>query len=149
MRVPGLDTPAHALCADALGALLHVRLGWLLPCASPPCPCCCCCCRYQPGQQVFLCYGRHTNLELLELYGFILPENPHDTALLPPNLLQQHLQHVAARQQQQRQGVEGRRAHSRHLQKQQPARVCVDVSEVDCLVHANGQPSWELLRALR
>lgn len=98
---------------------------------------------------MFLCYGRHTNLELLELYGFILPDNPHDTALLPPDLLQQHLQHVAARQQQRRQGVEGRRTHSRHLQKQQQARVCVDVSEVDCLVHANGQPSWGLLRALR
>ena len=30
------------------------------------------------GEQVYLCYGAHTNLELLELYGFVLDENPHD-----------------------------------------------------------------------
>ena len=33
--------------------------------------------RYRPGEQVFLCYGRHSNLELLELYGFVLDDNPH------------------------------------------------------------------------
>ena len=32
---------------------------------------------YKPGDQVFLCYGRHTNLELLEHYGFMLDNNPH------------------------------------------------------------------------
>ena len=33
--------------------------------------------RYEAGDQVFLCYGRHTNLELLEHYGFMLDDNPH------------------------------------------------------------------------
>jgi len=45
------------------------------------------CCSYARGQQVFLCYGAHTNLELLEHYGFLLQDNPHDTVLLPPELL--------------------------------------------------------------
>lgn len=30
------------------------------------------CCRYAAGDQVLLCYGKHTNLELLEHYGFVL-----------------------------------------------------------------------------
>lgn len=29
-------------------------------------------CRYLAGEQVLLCYGKHTNLELLEHYGFVL-----------------------------------------------------------------------------
>ncbi|KAG0553355.1 hypothetical protein M758_12G005100 [Ceratodon purpureus] len=33
---------------------------------------------YQEGQQVLLCYGTYTNLELLEHYGFLLPFNPND-----------------------------------------------------------------------
>lgn len=33
--------------------------------------------QYKKGQEVFLCYGRHTNLELLEHYGFMLDDNPH------------------------------------------------------------------------
>ncbi len=36
--------------------------------------------RYDVGDQVFLCYGRHTNLELLEHYGFMLDDNPHGGA---------------------------------------------------------------------
>ena len=27
---------------------------------------------------MFLCYGSYANLELLELYGFLLDHNPHD-----------------------------------------------------------------------
>jgi hypothetical protein len=38
---------------------------------------------YQPGDQVFLCYGHYTNVELLALYGFLLEENPHDAVHLP------------------------------------------------------------------
>lgn len=34
---------------------------------------------YTDGQQVLLCYGQYTNLELLEHYGFLLPDNPNDT----------------------------------------------------------------------
>lgn len=33
---------------------------------------------YKKGDQVLLCYGLYTNLELLEHYGFILPQNPND-----------------------------------------------------------------------
>ena len=39
--------------------------------------------RYSKGSQVYLCYGRHTNLHLLQYYGFCLRDNPHDTALIP------------------------------------------------------------------
>ena len=44
--------------------------------------------RYNPGDEVFLCYGRHTNLELLEHYGFSMQygRNPHDTAALDPQV---------------------------------------------------------------
>ena len=38
---------------------------------------------YRKGEQVFLCYGSYTNLELLEHYGFLLPGNPHDEIVLP------------------------------------------------------------------
>lgn len=33
---------------------------------------------YKKGDQVLLCYGLYTNLELLEHYGFVLPQNPND-----------------------------------------------------------------------
>ena len=33
---------------------------------------------YRSGDQVFLCYGHYTNIQLLQFYGFLLPENPHD-----------------------------------------------------------------------
>lgn len=49
---------------------------------------------YERGEQVFLCYGHYTNLELLALYGFVLPENPHDEVQLPsaawPQALRPH-----------------------------------------------------------
>ena len=41
--------------------------------------------RYVAGEQIMLCYGRHTNLGLLEHYGFLLDgdekasSNPHDS----------------------------------------------------------------------
>lgn len=38
---------------------------------------------YARGEQVFLCYGSYTNLELLEHYGFLLPHNPHEEVLTP------------------------------------------------------------------
>lgn len=34
--------------------------------------------RYLRGEQVLLCYGVYTNLELLEHYGFVLEHNPND-----------------------------------------------------------------------
>jgi len=43
---------------------------------------------YARGEQVYLCYGRHSNLELLELYGFMLDENPHEEALLSKGALE-------------------------------------------------------------
>lgn len=73
---------------------------------------------YKAGEQVFLCYGAHTNLDLLELYGFLLPSNPHDRAFLPPELFAQHCSF-----------------------KPIPAAACY--------LHADGHPSWDLLRLLR
>jgi histone-lysine N-methyltransferase SETD3 len=35
------------------------------------------------GEQVFVSYGAHDNLALLLIYGFMLPCNAHDAALLP------------------------------------------------------------------
>ena len=68
---------------------------------------------------MLLCYGRHTNLGLLEHYGFVLENNPHDVADLPasafPALVQSQL----------------------------------EAAGVTPSVHSDGNPSWDLLRALR
>ena len=43
--------------------------------------------RYHAGDQIMLCYGKHTNLSLLEHYGFLLPPsatNANDAAPLAP-----------------------------------------------------------------
>lgn len=91
-----------------------MKLAFFTRSATLHCPC-----RYAKGDEVFLCYGRHTNLELLEHYGFVLQDNPHDTVILtpdkfPPAVQQQLLSLGTA-----------------------------------CTLHADGNPSWELLRALR
>jgi histone-lysine N-methyltransferase SETD3 len=106
---------------------------------------------------VFLCYGRHTQLELLELYGFMTAHNPHDMALLPVDVLQQQLAAAAAaaatarQQQQQQQGSRHhqRQQHQQHQQQGGQLEQKLDVAAADCWVHANGQPSWQLLSALR
>ncbi|KAL5983189.1 hypothetical protein ACLOJK_017273 [Asimina triloba] len=38
--------------------------------------------KYKKGEQVLLCYGTYTNLELLEHYGFLLNTNPNDKAFI-------------------------------------------------------------------
>ncbi|CAD5331934.1 unnamed protein product [Arabidopsis thaliana] len=38
---------------------------------------------YHLGEQVLLCYGTYTNLELLEHYGFMLEENSNDKVFIP------------------------------------------------------------------
>ncbi|KAL5102086.1 hypothetical protein RYX36_006413 [Vicia faba] len=38
---------------------------------------------YRKGDQVLLCYGTYTNLELLEHYGFLLQENSNDKIFIP------------------------------------------------------------------
>ncbi|XP_058098151.1 protein SET DOMAIN GROUP 40 isoform X1 [Magnolia sinica] len=38
--------------------------------------------RYRKGEQVLLCYGTYTNLELLDHYGFLLNENPNEKAFI-------------------------------------------------------------------
>ncbi len=40
-------------------------------------------CSTPAGQQVFVSYGEHSNLELLLHYGFVMPSNAHDVAQLP------------------------------------------------------------------
>ncbi|GLC41210.1 hypothetical protein PLESTB_001526700 [Pleodorina starrii] len=79
---------------------------------------------YRRGEQVMLCYGRYTNLELLEHYGFVLQDNPHDTAQLDPAALPLPSSARAA-------------AGAPYL------------APSDCFLHANGQPSWQLLHLLR
>eukprot|EP00850_Spirogloea_muscicola_P019947 SM000203S06123 [mRNA] locus=s203:53194:56426:+ [translate_table: standard] len=37
---------------------------------------------YSEGEQVLICYGQYTNLELLEHYGFLLPDNLNDHIVL-------------------------------------------------------------------
>lgn len=86
--------------------------------------------RYAPGDQVFLCYGRHTNLQLLQHYGFALPDNPHEEVPVPLTLLDAQISKAR------RNGSE-----AAALNAMLPAS--------DCFLHANGQPSWELVRALR
>ncbi|KAL1195446.1 Protein SET DOMAIN GROUP 40 [Cardamine amara subsp. amara] len=39
--------------------------------------------KYQLREQVLLCYGTYTNLELLEHYGFMLEENSNDKVFIP------------------------------------------------------------------
>jgi hypothetical protein len=38
---------------------------------------------WQPGEQVFICYGCKDNRALLKSYGFVLADNPVDATLLP------------------------------------------------------------------
>lgn len=77
---------------------------------------------YKKGDQVFLCYGRYTNLELLIHYGFVLPIdiNAHDAVMMPLEYF--------------------------------PPSVVEQLNlgnEAECYVHADGSPSWMLAKALR
>lgn len=76
-------------------------------------------CRYSAGEQVYLCYGRHDNLTLLDLYGFSLPDNPHDIAVLP--LANFHPKFAAK----------------------------LGELSIIPSIHHDGSPSWDLLRELR
>jgi hypothetical protein len=68
---------------------------------------------------VLLCYGRYSNLELLEHYGFVLEDNPHDFAAIPHRHFPESVQHQ------------------------------LDSLGCHAILHANGNPSFEFLRALR
>lgn len=82
--------------------------------------------RYKTGEQVFLCYGKYTNLELLRTYGFLLDGgNAHDHVPVPS---EPHLRRAAPR-------------HAREfLETQAPE---------DLHITSDGEPSWHLLQALR
>ena len=73
--------------------------------------------RLSAGQQVFLTYGRLTNLDLFGLYGFVLDHNAWDTSVIP--------------------------------RAQLPERIQRHVSQEACFLHANGCPSFELMRGIR
>ena len=107
-----------------------------------PAPCPLRPCRYKAGEQVFLCYGRHTNLELLQHYGFVLPDNPHDVAPMPPRLL-------PAAVQQQLTSSGGGAGGGANSSGAEAADGQADGAELGALLHYNGAPSWELLRAMR
>ncbi|GAX85075.1 hypothetical protein CEUSTIGMA_g12495.t1 [Chlamydomonas eustigma] len=90
--------------------------------------------QYRPGDQVFLCYGRHSNLELLEHYGFMLDENPHDVVLLPTHLVNRVVSNSL----------------SGAAKTLLTAGGCQDVlKETECFIHYDGHPSWALLLYLR
>jgi hypothetical protein len=69
--------------------------------------------------------------------------------VLPLELLQQQLQHAL--------DAQLRQAALQHCRQLSPARgkqsgwraVRIDIAPADCWVHPNGQPSWQLLSALR
>ncbi len=69
------------------------------------------------GQQVFLTYGRLTNLDLFGLYGFVLEDNAWDTLIIPRARL--------------------------------PDRIRRHVPQEGSFLHANGCPSFELMRGFR
>lgn len=79
-------------------------------------------CAYSKGEEVFLCYGRHTNLELVEHYGFVLENNKHDYAVMHADSFPAHVK---------AQGV---------LEQLDPESIHVTW---------DGNPSFELMRALR
>eukprot|EP00879_Flechtneria_rotunda_P010886 GHRR01011376.1.p1 GENE.GHRR01011376.1~~GHRR01011376.1.p1 ORF type:complete len:297 (+),score=53.79 GHRR01011376.1:265-1155(+) len=82
----------------------------------------------------------------------MLPDNPHETAVLPLELVQQTVQQLQRRQHEQQFKLQARlngRAYTR-----QPRRRCeggcqLALRAADCYIHVDGQPSWELLKALR
>jgi len=71
--------------------------------------------QYVSDEQVFLCYGRYNNLDLLKIYGFILDKNPHDIALIP-------------------------------IESFTPA---LQLGQSDAYIMHDGNPSFQLMRALR
>ena len=75
---------------------------------------------YKIGDEVLLCYGAHTNLELLLYYGFLMEDNSHDKVPIP-------LEHLTS------------------LKPQEN----ILIKTADSFLHQNGCPSWSLLKALR
>ncbi|EFJ07907.1 hypothetical protein SELMODRAFT_429412 [Selaginella moellendorffii] len=80
---------------------------------------------YKNGQQALICYGQYTNLELLEHYGFLLPDNPCDVIYIPlPSSEEFGLKST---------GDKSERQHNL-------AAYCIE---------ASGKPSFSLLQQLR
>lgn len=90
---------------------------------------------------MFLCYGRHDNLGLLQHYGFVLPDNAHDTAELPsrtlPPAVRQQLGAAAG-------GESGGGGDG-----EGGAGEWWEPPLEGAHLTAAGTPSWDLLRALR
>lgn len=43
---------------------------------------CCTCRTYHKGEQIHLCYGQYSNRSLIEIYGFLLWDNPQESVCL-------------------------------------------------------------------
>lgn len=112
---------------------------------------------------------------LLETYGFLLPGNPHDEAPLPLALLEAVCSNDTQGTSGGRAGGGGRhkQAQAASSMASQLARLAIGSSREElggdgvasagggrvrlpdwltqegCFIHANGQPSWKLLQALR
>lgn len=74
---------------------------------------------YRKGEQVFLCYGAHLNIELLSHYGFLIDDNSHEKVFIE---IPSHL----------RQSGTPDQTHVKQV-----------------FLHYNGCPSWNLLKELR
>jgi hypothetical protein len=141
-------------------------------CHTLPAICCDTLYRLLPGEEVCLTYGRHTNLELLELYGFVSEDNPHDKVTLPlehlesvlaacPVLPQFCLPHIPLHQAQAQlqqhlvgplaSRIDGSALNTTTTTKAggEKQRLPDWLTQDECFLHANGQPSFTLLRALR
>lgn len=94
-------------------------------------------CNYKKNEQVFLnlnsfiklkifmCYGCYNNLDLIQNYGFLLVPNPHDNFNLKISDLKLSDKIMMD-------------LKSNNLNRVEK-----------CFIHANGSPSWELLKLLR
>ena len=76
---------------------------------------------YRKGEQIHLCYGQYSNRQLLEIYGFLLMDNPQESVPLASIIPQHHM----------RSWVMG--AQDQGLYE----------------VYQNGYPSWDLLCLVR
>lgn len=117
------------------------------------------------GDQVYLCYGAYTNLQLLTTFGFLLDANPHERAMLPKAHLEAAMGGAMAQRAeaaaaaagvhkgrvptaaQPQPAASGRAPTARPAAPLQAAAPWLRAA--DCFLHPCGTPSWPLLRAMR
>lgn len=115
------------------------------------------------GAEALLSYGRHTNLELLLLYGFLLPRNLDDRAELPRALVQRAMGVVVGEEEEEDEEDESSDDASSSSSSDNPADTTTTNptaaplashggAEAAASWHvqaSDGRPSWALFEALR